>query len=504
MQPKKVLFKNEARDKLISGINILANAVKVTLGPKGRNVLIQKDTGIPTLTKDGVSVAKSIYLEDEIENMGASLVKEAASRTAIVAGDGPQPLYSKILTPTGWTTMGEIKVGDTICGTNGSLQKVIGVFPKGKKQVYKVKFSNGQVVDCCEDHLWEVSLPHGSKKILPLKTLLKDYIKKDKKGWNKYKYYTPKTEVEFENSTTIIDPYLLGVLLGDGCFSDSGSIEISIGYNKKHILEKLILPEGIVTKIQHIPDRNSYRVKFLSNNSENSLRDILKILNLKNTRSSTKFIPKEYLYSKKEIRLKLLQGLLDTDGHINSRGLFEFSTVSEQMYHDFLELTRSLGIQSFSYLMDRKKDSSYSENKIYRVNQLKGYKNGIKIIDIIPTDIITDMQCIKVSNENCLYITNDFIVTHNTSTSTILAQEMINRGVKFLGLDADPNDLKRGMEKAGEVIAETLKKIAKPIESSSEIEQIATISANSDSSIGKMISEAMELVGRDGVITVED
>lgn len=87
MEAKKVLFKNDARDKLISGINTLAEAVKVTLGPKGRNVLIQKDTGLPSLTKDGVSVARSIYLEDEVENMGASLVKEAASRTAIVAGD---------------------------------------------------------------------------------------------------------------------------------------------------------------------------------------------------------------------------------------------------------------------------------------------------------------------------------------------------------------------------------------------------------------------------------
>ena len=87
-QSKQVLFGQEARDSLIKGINILANAVKVTLGPKGRNVVIQKDNGLPHMTKDGVTVARSINLEDNLENMGASLVKEVSSRTAIVAGDG--------------------------------------------------------------------------------------------------------------------------------------------------------------------------------------------------------------------------------------------------------------------------------------------------------------------------------------------------------------------------------------------------------------------------------
>jgi chaperonin GroEL len=85
---KEVKFGDSARQKLLSGVNVLADAVKVTLGPKGRNVVLDKSFGAPTVTKDGVSVAKEIELEDKFENMGAQMVKEVASQTSDVAGDG--------------------------------------------------------------------------------------------------------------------------------------------------------------------------------------------------------------------------------------------------------------------------------------------------------------------------------------------------------------------------------------------------------------------------------
>jgi len=85
---KEILFDAKAREKLKAGVDKLANAVKVTLGPKGRNVVIEKSFGSPVITKDGVSVAKEIELEDKFENMGAQMVKEVASKTSDVAGDG--------------------------------------------------------------------------------------------------------------------------------------------------------------------------------------------------------------------------------------------------------------------------------------------------------------------------------------------------------------------------------------------------------------------------------
>jgi chaperonin GroEL len=85
---KEILYNEKARTALKAGVDKLANAVKVTLGPKGRNVVIDKGYGAPTITKDGVSVAKEIDLEDKFENMGAEMVKEVASKTNDVAGDG--------------------------------------------------------------------------------------------------------------------------------------------------------------------------------------------------------------------------------------------------------------------------------------------------------------------------------------------------------------------------------------------------------------------------------
>ena len=88
MAAKLVVFGGEAREKMLNGVNVLANAVKVTLGPKGRNVVLDKSFGAPRVTKDGVSVAKEIELEDKLENMGAQMLREVASKTNDVAGDG--------------------------------------------------------------------------------------------------------------------------------------------------------------------------------------------------------------------------------------------------------------------------------------------------------------------------------------------------------------------------------------------------------------------------------
>src|SRR5881628_750435 len=88
MPAKDVRFSADARDRMLRGVDILANAVRVTLGPKGRNVVLEKSFGAPRITKDGVTVAKEIELEDRFENMGAQMVREVASKTSDIAGDG--------------------------------------------------------------------------------------------------------------------------------------------------------------------------------------------------------------------------------------------------------------------------------------------------------------------------------------------------------------------------------------------------------------------------------
>src|ERR1700678_4200965 len=88
MAAKDVRFGPDARNRMLRGVDILANAVKITLGPKGRNVVLEKSYGAPRITKDGVTVAKEIELSDKFENLGAQLIREVASKTATLAGDG--------------------------------------------------------------------------------------------------------------------------------------------------------------------------------------------------------------------------------------------------------------------------------------------------------------------------------------------------------------------------------------------------------------------------------
>src|SRR5437773_3407732 len=88
MSAKEILYAQDARERLLRGVDQLARAVRVTLGPRGRNVMIEKSWGAPTITKDGVTVAKEIDLADRFENLGAQMVREVASKTSDVAGDG--------------------------------------------------------------------------------------------------------------------------------------------------------------------------------------------------------------------------------------------------------------------------------------------------------------------------------------------------------------------------------------------------------------------------------
>src|SRR5512145_116813 len=88
MAAKQIRYEDDVRERMLAGMNKLANTVRVTLGPRGRNVLIEKSWGSPTITKDGVTVAKDIDLEDHFENLGAKMVREVASKTSDVAGDG--------------------------------------------------------------------------------------------------------------------------------------------------------------------------------------------------------------------------------------------------------------------------------------------------------------------------------------------------------------------------------------------------------------------------------
>ena len=404
--------------------------------------------------------------------------------------------------------MGELKIGDKICGTNQSIQEVVGIFPKGLRQIYKLKFPNGQVVECCEDHLWKVTTNYNSVKVLTTKQLYNDPKLKieNADGSFNYKYYINTTLVEFDKKDHILDPYLVGLLIGDGSLGDVGSkkasIELSLALDQEYVLNDVILPENIQYKITRDEAKHYLRVKFSRIIKKGpTMFDYLKEIGLFGTKSGTKFIPKEYLYSDYNSRMKLLKGLEETDGHINKRGLLEYSTISEQLCNDVVELLRGLGKQVYFRLKQRTGDS-FSNTPIYVINELKGYRNGVKLIDIEKTDNYTEMQCIKVSNPDHLYITNDYILTHNTTSSTILAQALVNEGLKEVKDGANVMDLKRGIDLATKYIVEELNKCA--IDITDNLIDVATVSANNDLEIGQLIKDTIDKVTYNGVITVED
>lgn len=504
---KVIQFSDESRKNLKIGVDTLANAVKVTLGPKGRNVIIDKNYGGAHVTKDGVSVAKEVTLKDPVQDLGAQLLRQVASKTCDDAGDGPQPLDEKILTPEGWKMMGDIQVGDIICGTDNSIQTVVGVYPKGEKKLYKIKFKDKSVVRCCKDHLWDIINYRGHKSTVTVEKLISSGIYfSNEDGSKKFKYFVPRTSVDFSEKPVSIDPFLLGVLIGDGYFGSEQSkdlIEFTIGYPKVNkIIPSIILPEGFELSERDYPDKSAIRYRIIGKDPfGNNFKTYLDKLGLIGKHSEDKFIPKEYLYNSFENRESLLKGLLVTDGYINSRGLIEYSTISTQLRDDIIELLRSFGktVTCYAYT-DR--ENSYGNKPCYRITELKGSKFGNAIVEIEETSETVPMQCIKVSNPDSLYITSDYVTTHNTTTSTLFAQSIINAGLKSLAAGANPIDIKRGMDKAVAEVVKFIKSSAKPVEEG-QIEKIATISANNDPFIGKIVADAFNTVKSTGVITVD-
>ena len=145
---KELFFDSEAREKMKRGVDTLANAVKVTLGPKGRNVIIDKKFGSPQITKDGVTVAKEIELEDPIENMGAQMVKEVASKTNDQAGDGTTTatvLAQAIVTPGLKALVSGANPMDLKKGIDAQLQKAVEVILKDMQAGDMKKSGNDKI-----------------------------------------------------------------------------------------------------------------------------------------------------------------------------------------------------------------------------------------------------------------------------------------------------------------------------------------------------------------------
>lgn len=324
-----------------------------------------------------------------------------------------QPLFSKILTPDGWVKMGDITVGDLVIGSDGNPIKVVGVYPQGNLPIYRISCRGGSTTYCSGDHLWKVlSVYNGNRDGWVIRTTKELGDAKYKNGKNKWKLPIV-SPINFSEKKFNIHPYLLGVIIGDGASQKSVNINIA---NIDSDIVKFISECGY-----DYSSSNSY-VDSCTRYHYSGLMPEINRLGL-NVKSKEKFIPNEYMFGSIQQRMELLQGLMDTDGScLKNRTIFH--TCSRQLALDVVYLVRSLGgiaipreynrndrdvewrinVKMFDcpFKTNRKKREWSIDNKTAQT---------IESIELVGEEMC---QCISVDAQDQLYVTDDFIVTHNT------------------------------------------------------------------------------------------
>ena len=361
-----------------------------------------------------------------------------------------QALDSKILTPTGWTTMGNVKVGDMVVDHNGKPTMVTGVFPQGVKEMFRVTFSDGSSTKCCIDHLWHTQTireraagkPGDIRDLRTIRDTLK-YGSSQKRN-----HMIPMVSpVEFTQREVPVEPYFLGVLLGDGSFR---SRTPRLSTSDPEILE--LCQEGMkMTKVapKHLRGCDYQLSKTEKDSPVNLLTGAARRLDLWDKFSYEKHVPDEYKYNSTNIRVSVLQGLMDTDGFVSKSGMsVVFYSASQQLAKDVQEIVWSLGgkaticnKQTFftdssggkkngrpSYSVHISLDSSIEpfrlQRKKCRLVPRTKYPPR-RWIDSIDSIGFEEAQCISVENKEHLYVTDDYIVTHNTLTALAAGLEQV-------------------------------------------------------------------------------
>lgn len=314
-----------------------------------------------------------------------------------------QPLTCLVLTENGWKSVGSLKVGDLIASFDGNFKAVKGLYSKGITPVYEIEFSDGTKTQCAEDHLWEVS-PEG---VTAFRTYdFKEVRRRFERG---EKWHVPVCRpIKFEEKQYVLHPYILGCLLGDG-YLNGNSVAIST-MNTKLIEDiRILLPEG--DTIRKSPAENL--VWTITGKRHCKTLLALKDLNLWKTKSRTKFIPKEYLFGSMEQREALLKGLLDTDGSLDGH-LQRYQTMSSYLADDISHLVRSLG---GSVMHTTRSDGVHKLMiRLIEGTKLLPRRKYIKTITQIAD---AETACIEIDSSDGLYLTDDFIVTHNTTKNNI-------------------------------------------------------------------------------------
>jgi 5'-3' exonuclease len=352
-----------------------------------------------------------------------------------------QPLDCEVLTPDGFKKIGTIVVGDQVIGADGKPCSVTGVFPQGKREVFRVTMTDGTFTRSCGEHLWATSRADDKtvkvRSLFRIKETLRRAVSGEHAGpegtYPNHRIQLVKP-VEFQGlGERPLHPYLLGALLGDGSLTRS-----SVEFHKPEpdVLTKLasLLPGDDTHSM--LDSDSGLRIRRPTRNTGTSFtRQALEKLELVGTDSFSKFIPRAYLFAPVVERLELLRGLCDTDGSVVGGTRVEFSTTSIRLAADISFLGRSLGALVYSTLRTtqysykgEKRDGAESSRVMlffpdgtvpvssaknlakWRGPKAQSYRS-IESIDSVGEE---ECVCIAVDAEDHLYVTDDFIVTHNT------------------------------------------------------------------------------------------
>lgn len=341
-----------------------------------------------------------------------------------------QPLDSRVLTPLGWTTMGELSVGSQVVAPDGAVTTVTGVYPQGVVPIYELTFSDKTKVRSCDDHLWNVK-PHTNQS--RVKTMSLREIRESKS-----KYWLPLVNgVMPFKSELPVDPYVLGVLLGDGSLSGGGSHFSTKDHDiADEVRRRLPANHNLTGPHGEIGFNIGTGTKWV----HNVIRTYITSERL-NVRAEDKHVPEAYLWADDESRLDLLRGLMDTDGHVALKGQTLFVSTSRALRDAVAHLAQSLGgVVTANEHAPRTPGkttyvgtNAYSGHTVFTCNlQMPHHiipfhcarktdrwletrktqpSRKLRAIEYVGD---YEAQCITVDHPSHCYVTDNFTVTHNT------------------------------------------------------------------------------------------
>lgn len=378
-----------------------------------------------------------------------------------------------VLTPSGWARMGDLSVGDEVVVPQGGSAHVEAVFPQGEREIFRVVFEDGAEVRADGDHLWPVRhIKTHEERLMTTRDILAAGLVLDTgKANGTWKWYIKNVSpLNLDGDSELgVDPYLLGLLLGDGSLS-APAMSLALGDEDREETTAAVsssLPDGVVTR-----EANDRSLVFTSRTPgayRNPLDRELKELGLRGSKTSfsgrfgvvsnPKFVPQAYLFSGIGQRYEVLRGLMDSDGTVSADGRATFTTVSSQLAEDVIFLARSLGgrakilrsrITTYTYAGEKRsgqvsyevlvstpecpfrlsrKAERWSVNNARRSARLQDKK----LVGIIP-DGVELATCIRVSSKEHEFVTSGVTRTHNTLNFAIVYGSGVDNIASMLGI----------------------------------------------------------------------